>query len=61
MNTTNNLFIGIVDSGKTASATLSVNSTPPPGTGLCGLSLMVLAGNTGLDSLGHADFLGVGA
>ena len=29
--------------------------------GLCGLSLMVLAGYTGLVSLGHAAFLGVGA
>src|SRR5437868_8117231 len=29
--------------------------------GLCGLSLMVLAGYTGLVSLGHASFLGVGA
>lgn len=38
-NTTNNLFIGGVDTGKTASATLTVNNTPPPGTGLCGLTL----------------------
>jgi len=29
--------------------------------GLCGLSLMVLAGFTGLVSLGHAAFLGIGA
>jgi branched-chain amino acid transport system permease protein len=29
--------------------------------GLCGLSLMVLAGYTGLVSLGHAAFLGIGA
>ena len=29
--------------------------------GLCGVSLMVLAGYTGLVSLGHAAFLGVGA
>src|SRR6266403_374728 len=29
--------------------------------GVCGLSLMVLAGYTGLVSLGHAAFLGVGA
>src|SRR5215468_4919243 len=29
--------------------------------GLCGLSLMTLAGYTGLVSLGHAAFLGVGA
>jgi branched-chain amino acid transport system permease protein len=29
--------------------------------GLCGLALMVLAGYTGLVSLGHAAFLGVGA
>src|SRR5215470_3775840 len=29
--------------------------------GLCALSLMVLAGYTGLVSLGHAAFLGIGA
>ena len=29
--------------------------------GLCGLSLMVLAGYTGLVSLGHAAFIGIGA
>src|SRR5438093_5558695 len=29
--------------------------------GLCGLALMVLAGYTGLVSLGHAAFLGIGA
>jgi branched-chain amino acid transport system permease protein len=29
--------------------------------GLCGLSLMILAGYTGLVSLGHAAFLGIGA
>ena len=29
--------------------------------GMCGLSLMVLAGYTGLVSLGHAAFLGIGA
>src|SRR5262249_32005366 len=29
--------------------------------GLCGVSLMVLAGYTGLVSLGHAAFLGIGA
>src|SRR6516165_4678884 len=29
--------------------------------GVCGLSLMVLAGYTGLVSLGHAAFLGIGA
>jgi branched-chain amino acid transport system permease protein len=29
--------------------------------GLCGISLMVLAGYTGLVSLGHAAFLGIGA
>src|SRR4026209_1889388 len=29
--------------------------------GICGVSLMVLAGYTGLVSLGHAAFLGIGA
>ncbi|HET9482839.1 MAG TPA: hypothetical protein VFO79_02685, partial [Xanthomonadales bacterium] len=39
LNTTQNLFVGAVDTGKTASATLVVNNEPPPGTGLCGQSL----------------------
>ncbi|MCQ4163558.1 DUF11 domain-containing protein [Tahibacter harae] len=39
VNTTNPLFVGGVDTGKTATATLTVNSAPPPGTGLCGLTL----------------------
>ncbi len=38
-NTTNDLFIGSLDTGKTASATLTVNSAPPAGSGLCGLPL----------------------
>ena len=29
--------------------------------GICGVSLMVLVGYTGLVSLGHAAFLGIGA
>ncbi|HSY48764.1 MAG TPA: DUF11 domain-containing protein [Thermoanaerobaculia bacterium] len=39
VNTTNHLFLDTVDTGKTGSATLTVNSAPPPGTGLCGISL----------------------
>ncbi len=39
LNTTQNLFIGAVDTGNTASATLVVNSDPPPGSGICGLTL----------------------
>jgi large repetitive protein len=36
VNTTNHLFLGTIDTGKTGSATLTVNNSPPPGTGLCG-------------------------
>ncbi len=38
-NTTNNLFVDSVDTGKTASASLTVNNDPPPGTGICGITL----------------------
>ncbi len=39
VNTTNNLFIGPVDTGHNATATLTVNAAPPPGTGFCGQTL----------------------
>jgi uncharacterized repeat protein (TIGR01451 family) len=39
VNTTNHLFIDTNDTGHFATATLTVNSAPPPGTGLCGVSL----------------------
>jgi uncharacterized repeat protein (TIGR01451 family) len=39
LNTTNHLFVGGVDTGKEASATLTVNNEPPPGTGLCGQAI----------------------
>ena len=39
VNTTGHLFIDTVDTGHTATATLTVNSAPPPGTGICGLAL----------------------
>lgn len=38
-NTTNNLFIGSSDTGHSASAALTVNTAPPPGTGICGQTL----------------------
>jgi uncharacterized repeat protein (TIGR01451 family) len=38
-NTTNNLFIDSVDTGHNATATLTVNNAPPPGTGFCGVTL----------------------
>jgi large repetitive protein len=38
-NTTGNLFIGAIDTGDNASASLTVNTAPPPGTGLCNLVL----------------------
>ncbi|HZP64794.1 MAG TPA: hypothetical protein VFB32_00670, partial [Rudaea sp.] len=39
VNTTGHLFINAVDTGHTATATLTVNNAPPPGTGICGQSL----------------------
>ncbi len=39
VNTTNHLFIDTADTGHNATATLTVNNAPPPGTGLCGLTL----------------------
>jgi uncharacterized repeat protein (TIGR01451 family) len=39
VNTTNHLFIDTNDTGHFATATLTVNNAPPPGTGLCGVSL----------------------
>ncbi|HEX7833295.1 MAG TPA: DUF11 domain-containing protein, partial [Thermoanaerobaculia bacterium] len=38
-NTTGNLFIGTIDTGDNAAASLTVNTAPPPGTGLCNLVL----------------------
>src|SRR6185503_18809269 len=38
-NTTNHLFVDTIDTGDDASATLTVNNAPPPGTGLCGITL----------------------
>ncbi len=39
VNTTNLLFIDTNDTGHFATATLTVNSAPPPGTGLCGVTM----------------------
>ena len=39
VNTTNHLFIDATDTTHNATATLTVNNAPPPGTGLCGLTL----------------------
>ncbi len=36
---TNHLFIDTTDTGHNATATLTVNNAPPPGTGLCGLTM----------------------
>jgi len=38
-NTTNNLFIDSINTGHNASASLTVNNAPPPGTGLCAITL----------------------
>jgi uncharacterized repeat protein (TIGR01451 family) len=39
VNTTGHLFIDTTDTGHNATATLSVNNAPPPGTGLCGVTM----------------------
>ncbi len=38
-NTSNNLFIGTIDTGNSATDTLTVNSSPPSPSAVCGLSL----------------------
>src|SRR6266508_6078905 len=38
-NSSNNLFVNALDTGKTASASLTVTGAPPAGTGVCGLLL----------------------
>ncbi|HEX2836349.1 MAG TPA: DUF11 domain-containing protein, partial [Thermoanaerobaculia bacterium] len=38
-NTTGNLFVGALDTGDNAAASLTVNTAPPPGTGICGNAL----------------------
>jgi len=38
-NTTNHLFIDTTDTGHSATAGLVVSASPPPGTGLCGITL----------------------
>jgi uncharacterized repeat protein (TIGR01451 family) len=39
VNTTNHLFIDADDTGHFGTATLTVNSAPPPGAGLCGVTM----------------------
>ncbi|HXH91591.1 MAG TPA: hypothetical protein VNN25_08420, partial [Thermoanaerobaculia bacterium] len=39
VNTTNHLFIDTDDTGHSGTDTLTVNSAPPPGTGLCGVTM----------------------
>lgn len=38
-NTSNNLFVGTVDTGKSATDTLTVNNAPPPPAPVCGFTL----------------------
>ncbi|PYQ27173.1 MAG: hypothetical protein DMF56_21685 [Acidobacteria bacterium] len=49
LNTTNNLFVGTTDTGHNASASLTVNNAPPPGTGLCGITLALWEFPTGFN------------
>ncbi|HYR29960.1 MAG TPA: hypothetical protein VEU30_15935, partial [Thermoanaerobaculia bacterium] len=48
-NTTNNLFVGATDTGDNASASLTVNNDPPPGSGICNLSLATWRFTTGFN------------
>ena len=54
VNTTNNLFIDTVDTGHSATATLTVNTAPPPGTGLCGQTLALWDFPTGFSTTAPA-------
>ena len=49
-NTTNNLFVGTVDTGNSATAPLTVDNAPPPGVGLCGISLATWRFATGFNT-----------
>ncbi|HKR66532.1 MAG TPA: hypothetical protein VJZ00_22585, partial [Thermoanaerobaculia bacterium] len=49
VNTTNNLFVGTIDTGHNATANLTVNTAPPPGTGFCGVSVATWAFPTGFN------------
>jgi uncharacterized repeat protein (TIGR01451 family) len=49
VNTTNNLFIDIDDTTHNATATLTVNNAPPPGTGFCGTTLALWDFPTGFN------------
>jgi uncharacterized repeat protein (TIGR01451 family) len=49
VNTTNHLFIDTTDTGHSATATLTVNSAPPPGTGVCGQPLATWTFPTGFN------------
>jgi uncharacterized repeat protein (TIGR01451 family) len=49
VNTTGHLFIDALDTGHDATATLTVNNGPPPGTGICGLALATWRFPTGFN------------
>jgi uncharacterized repeat protein (TIGR01451 family) len=49
VNTTGHLFIDTTDTGHNATATLTVNNAPPPGTGLCGQPLATWTFPTGFN------------
>ncbi|HMC70725.1 MAG TPA: hypothetical protein VKJ07_16325, partial [Mycobacteriales bacterium] len=49
VNTTNHLFIDTTDTGHNATATLTVNNAPPPGTGICGQALATWTFPTGFN------------
>lgn len=54
LNTTSNLFVGTVDTGNTASATLTVNNTPPPPACLPGQTLATWTFPIGSNALSPA-------
>src|SRR5205823_3481411 len=48
-NTTNHLFIDALDTGHSATASLTANSAPPPGTGFCGTQVAAWTFPTGFN------------
>ena len=61
LNTTENLFVGGIDTGQSASATLTVDNAPPPGTGLCGQPIASWQFPTGFNVNTPAPFTGSGS
>ncbi|HEX9982694.1 MAG TPA: hypothetical protein VGF69_05495, partial [Thermoanaerobaculia bacterium] len=59
-NTTNNLFIGTLDTGKTATDTLTVNNQPPPPAPVCGIPVAAWLFPSGFNTSAPAPSTGSG-